>query len=191
MARRIPSGLFIETMKEKQILQETLPVTVVQDAERPLTVQEEEFCELYVRGGAGYAGKQTKCFREIFGEGVANANVASYRLIRDPRIHARIKELTSSTLYEAETIAVKLQVAETLKSVMEETSTREYTDRFGIPVSPAPLRAVAVNAAKALMDLYPVKHASESRLKIENGQGGVIFNVIVPQPVIQDQDDSA
>ena len=166
-------------------------MTVVRDAERPLTAQEEEFCELYVRGGAEYAGKQTKCFRDIFGESVANANVASYRLIRDPRIHARIKEMTSSTLYEAETIAVKLQVAETLKSVMEETSSREYTDRFGIPLSPAPLRAVAVNAAKALMDLYPVKHASESRLKIENGQGGVIFNVIVPQPVIHDQDDSA
>ncbi len=178
-------------MKEKQIQQGPLPVKVVQGAERPLTAQEEEFCDLYVRGGPEFAGKQTKCFREIFGEEVANANIASYHFIRDPRIHARIKEMTSSTQYEAETIAVKLQVAETLKSVMEETATREYADRFGQPLSPAPLRAVAVNAAKALMDLYPVKHASESRLKIENGQGGVIFNVIVPQPVIHDQDDSA
>lgn len=177
-------------MKEKKISQEVLPVTVVQDAKRPLTAQEEEFCELYVRGGTEYAGKQTKCFREVFGEQVENVNVASFRLVRDPRIHARIKEMTSSSQYEAETIAIKLQVAETLKSVMEETSKLEYTDRFGVPLSPAPLRAVAVNAAKALMELYPVKHASESRLKIENGQGGVIFNVIVPQPVIHDQDDS-
>ena len=76
-------------------------------------------------------------------------------------------------------------------AVMEETATREYTDRFGIPLSPAPLRAVAVNAAKALMELYPIKHASESRLKIENGQGGVIFNVIVPQPVSRDENDPA
>lgn len=177
-------------MKEKKISQEVLPVTVLQDAKRPLTAQEEEFCELYVRGGTDYAGKQTKCFREVFGEQVENVNVASFRLVRDPRIHARIKEMTSSSQYEAETIAIKLQVAETLKSVMEETSKLEYTDRFGVPLSPAPLRAVAVNAAKALMELYPVKHASESRLKIENGQGGVIFNVIVPQPVIHDHDDS-
>ena len=166
-------------------------MTVVQDAERSLTVQEEKFCDLYVRGGVDYAGKQTKCFREVFGEEVDNAGAVSYRLVHDPRIRTRIKEMTSSAQYEAETLAVKLQVAETLKAVLEETASLEYTDRFGIPLSPAPLRAVAVNAAKALMELYPVKHASESRLKIENGQGGVIFNVIVPQPVIHDSDDPA
>ena len=81
-----------------------------------------------------------------------------------------------------EAIAVKLQVTETLKSVMEETSTAKYKDKWGMDLSPAPLRAVAVNAAKALMDLYPIKHAQEAKLKIEGGgDNGIIFNVIVPQ----------
>lgn len=168
-----------------------LPVEAIPKAQRPLTAQEEEFCELYVRGGAEYAGQQTKCYQTIFGQDGRNVYAASHRLMSDPRIWARVKEMTVSAQYEAETMAVKLQVAETLKAVMEETATREYTDRFGIPLSPAPLRAVAVNAAKALMELYPIKHASESRLKIENGQGGVIFNVIVPQPVTRDENDPA
>lgn len=171
---------------------ETLTAEVIPDAKRPLTPKEEEFCQLYVRGGAEYAGQQAKCFREIFGQDGRNVYAASHRLITDPRIQARVKEMTASAQFEAETIAVKLQVAETLKAVMEETATREYTDRFGIPLSPAPLRAVAVNAAKALMDIYPIKHASESRLKIENGQGGVIFNVIVPQQsILHDDNDPA
>ncbi|GAB6013468.1 hypothetical protein [Viscerimonas tarda] len=62
---------------------------------------------------------------------------------------------------------------------MEETATATFDDRFGTHLSPAPLRAVAVNAAKALMELYPVKHIHETRLRIE-GEGGVVFNVIVP-----------
>jgi len=37
-----------------------------------------------------------------------------------------------------------------------------------------------VNAAKALMDMFPIKHKEETKLRIENGEGNVIFNVIVP-----------
>ena len=170
---------------------EPLPVQVVQNIERPLSSKEEAFCDLYVRGGSEFAGQITKCYREIFGENGRNVYAAGHRMISDPRINTRIKEMTDSHQFEIETTAVKLQVAETLKAVMEETSTQRYTDRFGIPISPAPLRAVAVNAAKALMEIYPVKHATESRLKIENGQGGVIFNVIVPQPVMHTDDEQA
>jgi hypothetical protein len=82
---------------------------------------------------------------------------------------------------EMETLALKLQLAETLKAVMEETATASYEDRFGVALSPAPLRAVAVNAAKALMELYPVKHIHETRLRIEGAGGSVIFNVLVPE----------
>ena len=49
-----------------------------------------------------------------------------------------------------------------------------------MPLSPAPLRAVSVNAAKALMDIFPIKHKEKNRLRIEGGaDGNVIFNVIV------------
>ena len=42
------------------------------------------------------------------------------------------------------------------------------------------LRAVSVNAAKALMDIFPIKHKEENSLLIEGSNGNVLFNVIVP-----------
>lgn len=149
--------------------------------EKPLTEQELQFCELYVNGGLEYAGRPVKCYKEVFGEKAAKspASTAHY-LMHKPHVLAHIKELLSSERFEMETMAVKLQVTETLKAVMDETATSDYTDRFGVPLSPAPLRAVSVNAAKALMDIFPIKHKEESKLRIEGADGNVIFNVIVP-----------
>ena len=149
--------------------------------EKPLTEQELQFCELYVNGGLEYAGRPGKCYKEVFGEKAAKnpASTANY-LMHKPHIFAHIKSLLSSDRFELETMAVKLQVSETLKAVMDETATSDYTDRFGVPLSPAPLRAVSVNAAKALMDIFPIKHKEENKLRIEGADGNVIFNVIVP-----------
>lgn len=154
---------------------------VPNDPPQPLTAAEELFCDLYVNGGPEFAGRAIKCYREAFGpvDSRKGGSAVQYLLSR-PHIAARIREMLSSERFALETMAVKLQVSETLRTVMEETSRAEYVDRFGTPASPAPLRAVAVNAAKALMEIYPIKHAQESRLRIENGDGNVIFNVIVP-----------
>ena len=146
-----------------------------------LTVQEEDFCHLYVYGGSEFAGQAEKCYKELFGEDRKNTALESRKLLAKPHVHTRVKELLADFQNETETIAVKLQITETLKAIMEETANAQYTDRFGIDVSPAPLRAVSVNAAKALMDLYPIKHVHESKLRIEGGDGNVIFNVIVPE----------
>ena len=105
-----------------------------------------------------------------------------------PHVLAHIKALLSSERFEMETMAVKLQVTETLKAVMDETATTDYTDRFGVPLSPAPLRAVSVNAAKALMEIFPIRHKEENRLRIEGSDGNVIFNVIVPQNPSRDDE---
>ena len=149
--------------------------------EKQLTEQELQFCELYVNGGLEYAGHPVKCYKEVSREKAAKnpASTANY-LIQKPHIYAHIKTLLSSERFEMETMAVKLQVTETLKAVMDETATTDYIDRFGVPLSPAPLRAVSVNAAKALMDIFPIKHKEENRLHIEGADGNVIFNVIVP-----------
>lgn len=144
----------------------------------PLTAEEEQFCFLFVYGDMNFAGQPEKCYGEVFGE-KNNITVISKRFISQPHILAKINELFKSLQAETETIAVKLQVAETLKAIMEETATAQFDDRFGVNLSPAPLRAVSVNAAKALMDLYPIKHIHETKLKIE-GEGNVVFNVIVP-----------
>ena len=157
----------------------------IEESKEPkaLSEQELQFCELYVNGGLEYAGRPLKCYKEVFREKASKNPAASANyLLSKPQVLAHIKEMMSSERYEMETMAVKLQVSETLKAVMDETAKTDYTDRFGVPLSPAPLRAVSVNAAKALMEIYPIKHTQESKLRIEGSDGNVIFNVVVPQP---------
>lgn len=169
-------------MKKKEITKKTEEVlpALVPLTDKPLSDEEDKFCELYVSGGPLFAGNHRKCYEEVFGKS-KNVPIASRLLLARPHISARIREMIDSVQFDVETIAARLQVAETLKAVMSETSTAEYTDKFGVPLSPAPLRAVAVNAAKALMELYPVKCSQETKLRIDGGEGGVVFNVIVPQ----------
>ncbi|MCS3228840.1 hypothetical protein NXW89_03515 [Bacteroides thetaiotaomicron] len=39
-----------------------------------------------------------------------------------------------------------------------------------------------MQASKALMEMYPVKVAQESKVELKgNGDSGIVFNVIVPQ----------
>ena len=146
-----------------------------------LTEAEEKFCELYIYGGLDYAGQLVKCYEEAFGYENKNVKVKSRKLLSEPHILSKLKELTGTIQNEIEHTAIKLQITETLKAVMEETATASYEDKFGVSLSPAPLRAVSVNAAKALMELYPVKHVHETRLKIEGNNGGITFNVVVPE----------
>lgn len=148
--------------------------------EQTPTPEQEHFCQLYVCGGLQYAGQLVKCYEQVFGIEDEHFRVKALRLTRQPAVMARIRELGADMMSDTESIAVKMQISETLKAVMRETAQGIYQDRFGNPISPAPLRAVAVNAAKALMELYPVRHSSETKLKVEGSQNGIIFNVIVP-----------
>ena len=85
--------------------------------EKPLTEQELQFCNLYVNGGLEYAGRPKKCFVEVFGEDtVKNPYASANYLMNKPHVLAHIKALLSSERFEMETMAVKLQVAETLKA---------------------------------------------------------------------------
>ena len=92
-----------------------------------LTELEEKFCDLYVNGGVGFAGHLGKCYTEVFGENASKRpGVSANYLIQKPHIYAHIKTLLSSERFEMETMAVKLQVTETLKAVMDETATTDY-----------------------------------------------------------------
>ena len=114
-----------------------------------LTKAESLFCDLYINGGREFAGQHCKCYREAFQDSGSGVSLKSRRLLGKPHISERIKKLSEQQQTDTEAIAVKLQVTETLKAVMEETSTAKYKDKWGMDLSPAPLRAVAVNAAKA------------------------------------------
>lgn len=144
------------------------------------TDKEREFCNLFVDGDKEFAGQAEACFTEVFGER-KHISVAARKLLAKEYIANYIKEHLAKRDVETETIAVKLQVAETLKSVMAETSKGEYVDKFGTTISPASLRAVSVNAARALMEIYPIKHSQGQGNKKDGGGGTIIFNVVVPQ----------
>lgn len=179
--RAFHAGLYKDSMEEKKTNTEEQ-----EPDEKALTPEQEQFCQLYVCGGLKFAGQLAKCYKEIFGEDYKDVNLLARQLVRDPAIMTRVKELAANMASETENIAIKMQITETLRSIMEETSNNNYVDRFGNKLSPAPLRAVAVNAAKALMELYPVKHSHETKLRIEGSNAGIVFNVIVPGNTIQD-----
>lgn len=121
--------------KDNDKTNEILPAVSGSLTDKPLTEEEDKFCELYVSGGPLYAGNHRKCYEEVFGKG-KNVPIASRLLLGRPHISARIREMIDSVQFDVETIATRLQVAETLKAVMSETSSAEYTDKFGVPLSP-------------------------------------------------------
>ncbi len=151
-----------------------------------LTDKERRFCELFVFGDKEFAGQAAECYREVYGDNTKSVALTARRLLAREEIAAHITSLVEEHDNLTERMAVKLQVAETLRAVMREASTGEYIDRFGVPLSPAPLRAVSVNAAKALMEIYPIKHSAGEGGKQSGERGNIIFNVVVPQTVVKD-----
>lgn len=143
-----------------------------------LTKEEELFCELYVNGDAPFAGNPTKCYAEAFGKTSGYIRAKALRCLAREDIQKHLEELEKLT-YE-ETKYMKKFLTQSLTKIVEECSTKEYVNRRGTPMSPAALRSVAVNASKALMDMYPVKEAQ--KLSIEgNEEGGITFNIVVPE----------
>ena len=150
-----------------------------------LTEKEILFCELYVNGNAPYAGNAAKCYSEVFSCDPRRTKHLAATLLMREDIQEYIKELEGMSHDEAK--FMKKFLTENLIHIIEETSTAVYYDRRGTKLSPAPLRSVAVNASKALMEMYPVKEAQISKLNIEGGgEGGITFNVIVPEQPKQD-----
>jgi hypothetical protein len=145
-----------------------------------LSKEEKKFCELYVNGTAPYAGNATRCYAEVFHDNSMQTKHLALQMIGRVDIQEYLKELDGMAYEEAK--YMKKFLTESLVHIIEETSTAEFTDRRGVPLSPAPLRSVAVGATKALMEMYPVREAQVNKLNIEgNGEGGITFNVIVPE----------
>lgn len=143
--------------------------------------EERIFCELFVNGCAPYAGNAAKCYEDAFHkEKGALLNHEAKKLLKEPRIVEYLEELESISAEEARDM--KRFLTANLKSIIEETSSANFTDRKGRNLSPAALRSVAVNASKALMELYPVKEAQINKIDIDGGESGITFNVIVPNP---------
>lgn len=144
-----------------------------------LTKEEIDFCQLYIDGPAPFAGNGSKCHQQIFGTKVPHSKQLAKQLLRRDDIKEYLSSIDIDTYEEVK--EMKRFISSTLIGIIEETSTAKYTDRRGTVLSPAPLRSVAVNATKALMDIHPVKEASVNKLQIEGGgEKGIVFNVIMP-----------
>ena len=146
-----------------------------------LSQQEKDFCELYVFGCDPYTGNARKCYEELFEESSRTSLKCARELMSREDVSEYLTQLRTIANYN--NADLKARLTEKLLHIIDETSTATYTDRRGTELSPAPLRSVAVQAAKALMELHPVKVAQESKLELTGGEGnaGITFNVIVPE----------
>lgn len=151
--------------------------------EANLTKEEKLFCELYANGDAPFAGNAARCYEEAFSNSGNNIRVKAMRFLAREDIQEYLNELEKLTFDEAK--YMKKFLTQNLTKIVEECSTKEYVNRKGTPISPAPLRSVAVSASKALMDMYPIKESQ--KLSIEGGEeGGITFNVIMPEKPKED-----
>lgn len=153
-----------------------------------LTDQDKEFCEKFVLGKAPFKGDVVLCYASVFNDKTERVYVTAYTYLHRDDIQEYVEQLR-----ELEKVApddVKSKITQTLVKIMDETSTAIYTNRQGRAMSPAPLRAVGVQAAKALMDIHPIKVVHESKVELtgENGSG-VVINVVAPQSTTPSEDE--
>lgn len=164
-----------------------------------LSATEEKFCLVYACGPSPYNGNARKTYDLVFNgntgllfdpskNGIEDFNqneveisLAVRQLMLRDDIKDRIDQLQSETLVNATTLRPRL--TETLLKITDECSTLMVTDRWGNTVSPAALRAVAVNAVSKLTDMYGIKEDIAHKVMLEGTNGdGITFNLIVPEP---------
>ena len=160
--------------------------------ELQLTEQEEKFCLIYASGPSPFRGNAQKCYGLVFkgksgrygefdneNEKVDDTLEARKLMMRED-IKTRIDELSSLEIVNASTLRPRLTA--TLLKIVDECSTLTVTDKFDRLMSPAALRAVAVNAINKLTEMYGIKEDIAHKIAIEGGDGnGITFNVIVPE----------
>lgn len=142
---------------------------------------ERDFCNLLVFGVEPFGGDPVRCYVEVFQDDSPFVLKNARELMERPGVKEYLEELRTKAQYTPEEI--KSRLTNKLLAIMDECSHGTYYDRKGVEQSPAALRAVTVNAAKVLMELYPVKAATESKLTVgaDGENGGITFNVIVPE----------
>ncbi len=152
-----------------------------------LTDEEKLFCDLYALGDAPFAGNPVKCYTEAFHNTSNRVRPKAMALLQREDIKEYLDSLEEMTFEEQR--YMKKFISQNLMSIVEECSTAEYRDKKGKALSPAPLRSVAVQASKALMDLHGVKKDQVTKVSVEGaGEGGITFNVIMPQSSSQEPD---
>lgn len=161
-----------------------------------LTDQEQKFCMIYTNGPAPYNGNATRCYQLVFNDsvdppkGVEEVEVAlkAHNFIEREDVSAFIDKLNALSIINATTLRPRL--TQTLLKIMDECATAQFEDKWGTKLSPAALRAVAVNAAAKLTEMYGIKEDIAHKISLESAGGeGITFNLIAPQPAPKPEDE--
>ena len=145
-----------------------------------LSDKEKEFCELFCCDDPSFAGNKIACYKAVFLEGSdTKASIKANELLASPAVNNKINDLMSRSLED--NMFLKQRVLKSLLSVMDETRTANFSDKYGIRLSPAPLRAVSVNAARTIADICGWRGGDGANINIGE-ESNVTFNVIVPTP---------
>lgn len=161
-----------------------------------LTEKEEKFCLIYAQGPAPYNGNKVRCWQLVFNEttnllrGKEEVEVAmkAQDLLNRKDIQAFIEKINAANIVNASTLRPRL--TQTLLKIADECSTLQPVDRWGVKISPAALRSVAVNAVSKLTDMYGIKEDIAHKISLEGADGeGITFNLIAPQPAPKAEDE--
>lgn len=154
-----------------------------------LTEKEEKFCLIYAQGPAPYNGNKVRCWQLVFNNSTRNPtgkeevdiSLQAQELLEREDIKAYIEKINAANIINASTLRPRL--TQSLLKIADECSTLRLQDRWGVEVSPAALRAVAVNAISKLTDMYGIKEDIAHKISLEGTDGeGITFNLIAPQP---------
>lgn len=160
-----------------------------------LSETEQKFCLIYTNGPAPYNGNEVRCWQLVFNESTAAPQGAeevrialdAHEFMQRKDVKEFIDSLQALNIVNTETL--RPRITQTLLKIMDECSTKVYKDRWNMIQSPAALRAVAVNAASKLTDMYGIKEDIAHKVQIETAGGdGITFNLIAPQPTKQEDE---
>lgn len=157
-----------------------------------LTEEEENFCLLFVDGCDPYRGNASYCYHKTLGKKLADDDPLLEYKAKKLMARQEIKDFINQLQEEVydHKVAVKARIENKLMKIMDECSEGEYYNRYGIRLSPAPLRSVALKAAKELGDLnglHKLAKITEEEDGADSGaSAGITFNVIVPDQPAKD-----
>lgn len=160
-----------------------------------LSDKEQKFCLIYTNGPAPYNGNEVRCWQLVFngsttlprGEEEVEIALDASKFIQRDDVKEYIDSINALSIVNASTL--RPRITQTLLKIMDECSTAQYEDRWGIKIQPAAMRAVAVNAASKLTDMYGIKEDIAHKIQIEGSDGdGITFNLIAPQPTKKDDE---
>jgi hypothetical protein len=161
-----------------------------------LSEAEKKFCLIYTNGPTPYVGNEVRCYQLVFndstheptGEQEIEVSLQAHEFMTREDVKDYIDKINAISIVNA--ASLKPRITQTLLKIMDECSTAKYEDKWGVELSPAALRSVAVNAADKLTNMYGIKEDIAHKIQLEGTDGeGITFNLIAPQPAPKPEDE--